>query len=398
MMMVQPPPGKREINALSAHGTTQLGLGANGRPPHPRPAPQLCRPPALPHKAPEEQPLSSQPGSQCSLLGSRYIPKMLHRRGAFTVWPIRGDLDGPWESAESCIVRTSASVYRRLQESPWQPPRGMSSRGPPSPPPQPPSSPSAGRRFLKFESEDSGVEMASNEHSPSTPLGSESSFSLDGFPAEKPPGEEPPRSRSASRRLLQAAQRSRRQRCPRQLSRRSASTADLAEPPRDPGEPEGAAGGARQPGSPRDPRAGPEAAVSGQGLRYLEHVCQMLERLARLQQDNRALRQQAAGARSARPATLPTRQSPRQNLGTWRGEEFRPRSCSDSQAPAEPGPCRRMWGHSLSSPSLLDPSEGGARVPAPDKVRPGCNGGRVPRVPTTDPTSPGRTGARTGAG
>ncbi|XP_017587866.1 PREDICTED: PDZ and LIM domain protein 2-like, partial [Corvus brachyrhynchos] len=40
-------------------------------------------------------------------------------------------------------------------------------------------------------------------------------------------------------------------------------------------------------------------------------------------------------------------------------------------AAADPGPCRRMWGHSVSSPSLLDPSEGGAGAPAPDKVRPG---------------------------
>ncbi|XP_041346552.1 uncharacterized protein C8orf58 homolog isoform X2 [Pyrgilauda ruficollis] len=278
-------------------------------------------------------------------------------------------VNGPWESAESCIVRTSASVYRRLQESPRQPPRGMSTRGPPPPPAQPPSSPPAGGRFLKSESEDSGVEMASSEHSPRALLCSESHFSLDSFPAEeKPPGEEPPRtprSRSASRRLLQAAQRSRRQRCPRQLSRRSASAADLAEPPRDPQEAEGAAGATRPP---RDPRAMPEAAVSGQGLRYLEHVCQMLERLARLQQDNRALRQQAAGARCARPATLPSRQPPSQDLGTWRGEGFRPRSCSDSQAPAaDPGPCRRLWGHSVSSPSLLDPAEGGPGVPAPDK-------------------------------
>ncbi|XP_056364704.1 uncharacterized protein C8orf58 homolog isoform X2 [Oenanthe melanoleuca] len=288
---------------------------------------------------------------------------MLRRRGAFAVQPLRADLDGPWESAESCIVRTSASVYRRLQESPRQPPRAMSARAAP----QPPCSPPAGGRLLKSESEDSGVEMASNEHSPSTPLGSESSFSLDGLAAEEPPGggEEPPRaarSRSGSRRPPQAAQRSRRQRCPRQLGRRSASAADLAQP----GEPEGAAaGGARSPRSPRDPRAAPE--VSGQGLRYLEHVCQMLERLARLQQDNRALRQQA-GARGARPATLPSRQPPRQDLGTWRGERFRPRSCSDSQAPAaEPGPCRRIWGHSLSSPSLLDPCEGGAGVPPADK-------------------------------
>lgn len=35
----------------------------------------------------------------------------------------------------------------------------------------------------------------------------------------------------------------------------------------------------------------------------MEHVCQMLERLARLQQDNRILRQQAADARRTRPDT-----------------------------------------------------------------------------------------------
>ncbi|RMB90959.1 hypothetical protein DUI87_32557 [Hirundo rustica rustica] len=259
--------------------------------------------------------------------------------GSLAVWKRRFSCYGPWESAESCIVRTSASVYRRLQDSPRQPRRGMSTRGPP---PQPPSSPPAGGSFP--ESEDSGVEMASNEHSPCTPLGSESGFSLDVFlaeekpPGEEPPGEEPPRSRSAGRRLLQAAQRSRRQRCPRQLSRRNASAADLAEPPRDPREPQGAAaaaGGARSPGGPRDPRAVPEEAVSGQGLRYLEQMCQMLERLARLQQDNRALRQQAAGARCARPATLPSRQPPRQDLGAWRDSGFRQRSCSDSQAPGE---------------------------------------------------------------
>ncbi|KAM3659219.1 uncharacterized protein C8orf58 homolog [Ammospiza maritima maritima] len=300
--------------------------------------------------------------------------------GSRAGWKRRFSCYGPWESAESCIVHTSASVYRRLQESPRQPRRGMSTRGPPSSPP-------AAGRPPKSESEDSGVETASNEHSPRSPLGSESRFSLDGFSLEQPPGDEeqPPKSRPASRRPLQAAQRSRRQRCPRQLSRRSASAADLAEPPRDP---------ERAEGSPRDPRAVPE--LPGQGLRYLEHVCQMLERLARLQQDNRALRQQAAGARttslvrargggwrgggvgvpahtqltaclcSARPQ--PGRQQPRRDLGTWRGEGFRQRSCSDSQAPAaEPGPCRRLWGHSVSSPSLLEPAEGGANGPAPDQ-------------------------------
>lgn len=88
----------------------------------------------------------------------------------------------------------------------------------------------------------------------------------------------------------------------------------------------------------------------------------------------------------------------------WRGERFRPRSCSDSQAPGErggirgrwghawsdhpptgfvppfhaapdPGPCRRTWGYSASSPSLLDPAESGVGTPTPDKVRAGGVGG-----------------------
>lgn len=150
--------------------------------------------------------------------------------------------DGPWETAESCVVRTSASVYRRLHESPRSPPAGMNgeesgSWDPPQPLPAP-GSPQASGRLLKSESEDSGVEMASNENSPSTPLGSESSFSLDGFqqpahgdPPKSPPGgergAEPPRafrSRSASRKPGQ--QRNRRQ---RQLSRRSTSAGDPRE-------------------------------------------------------------------------------------------------------------------------------------------------------------------------
>lgn len=225
------------------------------------------------------------------------------------------------------MVRTSASVYRRLHESPRSPPVGMSGEesgawGPPQPRPAP-GSPQASGRLLKSESEDSGVEMASNENSPSTPLGSESSFSLDGFqpargdPQKSPPGgergAEPPRSlrsRSASRKPGQ--QRSRRQ---RQLSRRSTSAGDPrglgAEEPEAAGvragEQWGGRGGSakgvsqppRIPGAFSLPQAEAEGAMPGQGLRYLEHICQMLERVARLQQDNRLLRQQAAGARHA---------------------------------------------------------------------------------------------------
>ncbi|KAM6106805.1 uncharacterized protein C8orf58 homolog [Pterocles gutturalis] len=294
--------------------------------------------------------------------------------GSRSGWKRRFSCYGPWETSESCVVRSSASIYRRLQDTPRSPQGGMNPWGPPPAPPHSPSTPPAIGRLLKSESEDSGVEMASNEHSPSTPVGSESSFSLDGGgpPEQSPPPREepatepprPPRSRSASKRLVQAAQRSRRQRvpglCPRHIGHHSASAAELRDP--------------RDPPDPRDPSAqdpeGAEAAVPvpGQGLRYLEHVCQLLERLARLQQDNQRLRQQAADARRSRPDITPTREPRRQDLGVWRGERFRPRSCSDSQAPAvDPGPCSRTWGHSASSPSLLDPPESGAGAPTPDK-------------------------------
>ncbi|XP_067168485.1 uncharacterized protein C8orf58 homolog isoform X2 [Apteryx mantelli] len=314
---------------------------------------------------------------------------MLRRRGAFSVELLRGR-DGSWETVESCVVRTSASVYRRLQESPAARPAPMSGEAPVawglppepgspgSPPPRLGSFPASGR-LLKSESEDSGVEMASNENSPRTPLGSESGFSLDGFqPAhgdpeksrlgeEPAPRERPPRGLSASKKLAQAAQRSRRQRAPgrspRQLGRRSASAADLealARRGRRGAEPRGGPSASQEPSV--EPLEGDGQPAPGQGLRYLEHVCQMLERIARLQQANRQLQlqQQAAESRHQGPAAAaasapatPAREEPR------RSDRFRARSSSDSQALAEPrwspAPCRRAPGHAASSPSLLEP-------------------------------------------
>ncbi|XP_068026738.1 uncharacterized protein C8orf58 homolog isoform X1 [Melanerpes formicivorus] len=284
-------------------------------------------------------------------------------------WKRRFSCYGPWETAESCVVGTSASIYRRLRESPERP-RGeaVSGWGPSPGPVLSSSSPLERRQLPRCESEDSGVEMPSNEHSPLTPLGSRSSFSL---PQSLPPGGQPgtepsrpPHSRSGSKKLLQAAQRSRRQRaagrCPRQPGRHGASAAklwaQLARESRQREEPE-----VEHP----DGAAVPEATVPvpGQGLQYLEHVCQLLEHLARLQQDNLLLRQQVAQAGHSHPDTTHPQPPPD---AVWRGERFRPRSCSDSQAPA-PGPCSRTWGHSASSPNLLDPCERGGSPPAADK-------------------------------
>ncbi|XP_064031836.1 uncharacterized protein C8orf58 homolog isoform X2 [Pogoniulus pusillus] len=289
---------------------------------------------------------------------------MLRRRRVFSVQRQR---DGPWEAAESCVVGTSASTYRRLQESPEQP-RGaaLSSWGPPPRAALSSSRPPASEHLPRCESEDSGVEMPSNEPSPLTPLGTHGSFSL---PRKPPPvggpGTDPPRpqhSRSASKKLAQAAQRSRRQRapgrCPRQLGRHSGGAASLwAQLARE----------SREQEEPKVENPDGEAVpavmlpVPGQGLQYLEHVCQLLEHLARLQQDNLLLRQQVAQAGHSHPDTTPT-QPP-----GWRGQRFRPRSCSDSQTPApDPEPCRRRWGHSASSPNLLDPCEGSVGPPPAD--------------------------------
>uniref|UniRef100_A0A493SVY9 DUF4657 domain-containing protein n=1 Tax=Anas platyrhynchos platyrhynchos TaxID=8840 RepID=A0A493SVY9_ANAPP len=187
--------------------------------------------------------------------------------------------DGPWETAESCVVRTSASVYRRLHESPRSPPAGMSgeesgSWGPPQPLPAP-GSPQASGRLLKSESEDSGVEMASNENSPSTPLGSESSFSLDGF--QQPAHGDPPKSPPGGERGAEPPPA-----LPQPLGQQEAGAAAQQE------------AAAAHPHTSLELFLTPQvdAAVPGQGLRYLEHICQMLERVARLQQDNRLLRQQ----------------------------------------------------------------------------------------------------------
>ncbi|XP_064353887.1 uncharacterized protein C8orf58 homolog [Dromaius novaehollandiae] len=323
--------------------------------------------------------------------------------GSCAVWKRRGAFGrhGSWEASESCVVQTSTGIYRRLQESPAACPAPMSDEapevwGPPepgspgSPPPRLGRFPASGR-LLKSESEDSGVEMASNEHSPSTPLGSESSFSLDGFqPArgdpeksrlgeEPAPRERPPRGLSASKKLAQAVQRSRRRRVPRRspppLGRRSASTADLevlargAEPRGDPGASQELWEPSAEPlEGDGQPEASPPA--PGQGLRYLERVCRLLERTAQLQHAHRQLRQQQA-AEGRRPAAsapaTPALEEPRRSV--------RARSSSESQAPAER---RRSPAPQQRAPRLPEPPPS-PRGPAA-AMEAGRRGGRWGRL------------------
>ncbi|XP_014377867.1 uncharacterized protein C8orf58 homolog isoform X2 [Alligator sinensis] len=379
---------------------------------------------------------------------------------------------------EGCVVLTSASMYRKLQET-WDPPAGarpggeMSGEQDPWDRAESPTEPGPVRglsaslgffpksgQLLKSESEDSGVEMASNEHSPSTPLGSESSFSLDGLDgfqpcADDPAGSNPEESRSgaaglgqpdtlqerdcqrslsASVKLAQVLQRSRKHRMAgrsaRQLSR-SKRSQEGAEPYglQQPGSQGGIAGTVEEhsqaPSGHHSPEAGspepcgdrtegprdPGLTLPGQGLRYLEHVCQMLERIAQLQKANLRLQQQQAVMESRLrsqepkhimslvegPCRAPEEQAPMSDpapgsglelemqeedmsLAPWRPHPFRARSSSDTgtlwdlsrSAENDPAPFRKAAGHSCSSPSLLDQSDRGACT-LPPGMRPQSN-------------------------
>ncbi|KAM9166272.1 uncharacterized protein C8orf58 homolog [Pangshura tecta] len=283
---------------------------------------------------------------------------MLRRRRVFAVEPLRSR-DGARKPWESCVVLTSASVYRKLQEASGEsvdptpePQQGsrMSGElglwGPAGSPTEPDLPhqlglfPKSGR-LLKSESEDSGVEMAGNENSPSTPLGSESSFSLDcldgsqpstadsaasdpeeGCPeAERPEEPDPLRERaylrnlSVSKKLVQVLQRSRKlhvpNRSPKPLGRKSLSLVELellaSYGLQGLSGKEGAAEGHSQALSSRrsleeqsaescgeeaEVRRDPSLTLPGQGLCYLEHICLMLEKIAQLQHANLQLQQQ----------------------------------------------------------------------------------------------------------
>ncbi|XP_074837862.1 uncharacterized protein C8orf58 homolog isoform X2 [Carettochelys insculpta] len=305
-------------------------------------------------------------------------------------------------------------------------------------------------RLLKSESEDSGVEMAGNENSPCTPLGSQSSFSLeclDGFqpsaaasgpeercPEAERPGELEPlqerahlQSLSVSKKLAQVVQRSRTlhtpSRSPKLLARRSLNLAELEllascglQGLSGRGR---AAEGHSQPGSgcwslqerstepcgeEAEVRQDPSLALPGQGLRYLEHVCLMLEKIAQLQraylqlqQQQKAMEHQQWGPPAGnavpsveRPGRAPQQREPAQPdpapgtreelemqeedlpVGSWRPHHFRAHLASDTgvqdqtgSSESEPARCRKTAVHCVSSSTLLDQSDWGARTLPP---------------------------------
>ncbi|XP_015269672.1 PREDICTED: uncharacterized protein C8orf58 homolog [Gekko japonicus] len=391
---------------------------------------------------------------------------MLKRRRVFSVEPL-WNRDGAWKPLESSVVLTSISMYRNLQD-PQSPREGslkleldgkksseMDRWGEAGSPTElvPHKGlnhqlgfiPTSGR-LLKSESEDSGVEMASGDHSPSTPVDSEKSFTLDcvdGFQplakdsatvvshdsspeaeerAEPDPGQDRPyhRNLSVSKKLAQVVQRSQKHRLPgrssRQLNQRPRSLLDLERlktycPQRpasiDDDDDVGASCGGYGSttsvcNSPAEHHVEsvvqdePSLTMPGQGLRYLEHICQMMEKIAQLQRANQRLQYQHQimecrlraqesendGLSEETPEELRlTRAEP--PLGSQAATEmeesphspnpyyphhFRARSASDTHvvlspvhhSESRPDRSGKTAAYFSSSPSLLDQQDGGS--------------------------------------
>ncbi|XP_059782883.1 uncharacterized protein C8orf58 homolog isoform X2 [Balaenoptera ricei] len=221
---------------------------------------------------------------------------MLGRRRVFAVEPL-GGRDGAGEDlARGCVVPGVTSTYRRIPDAApgWSAEscKGhVRLRAP-------------GRRvpLLKLASQDSGVEMAVGDSSLATSPGlSQDSLNSEPMRSAEPlalGAMEPPAHLSrllASRKLEQVLERS------RQLPTSSASLSHYRSP-KPPSNPECemplfGAGGQEATEAESDLEAGLEeaevvgglgpeawACLPGQGLRYLEHLCLVLEQMARLQQ------------------------------------------------------------------------------------------------------------------
>uniref|UniRef100_A0A8C3X1F1 Chromosome 8 open reading frame 58 n=1 Tax=Catagonus wagneri TaxID=51154 RepID=A0A8C3X1F1_9CETA len=213
---------------------------------------------------------------------------MLGRRRVFAVEPLHGGRDGAGKDlARGCVVPGVTSTYRRIADAApgcsadsWKGDgrlRGLRKQVP----------------LLKPASQDSGVEVVVGESSLATSPGL-SQDSLDFEPTGSPEllalgVMEPPVHFSrllASRKLEQVLERSRQLPTPPASSSQQYRCLELPSKP-ELEMPLFGAGGQEATKAESDLEAGLEEAevvFPGQGLRYLEHLCLVLEQMARLQQ------------------------------------------------------------------------------------------------------------------
>ncbi|KAM9700633.1 uncharacterized protein C8orf58 homolog isoform 2-T2 [Dama dama] len=295
---------------------------------------------------------------------------MLGRRRLFAVEPL-GGRDGVGEDlTHGCVVPGVISTYRQIPDvapvcssDSW---KGQ----------DPLRDPQGHVPLLKLASQDSGVEMAVGDSSPATspsfsqdslnfePLGSAESLALG---ALEPPA---PLSRLlASRKLQQVLERSRRFSVPpASLSQRCHS------PELPPGceMPHSEARGQEATEAESDPEdgleqaevvegLGPEACpgLPGQGLRYLEHLCLVLEQVANLQRLCLQLQTQSG------PGPQPSSQAQRARLSCTQDPEEEEETTLAPSPPPSDTPDSEVHG---PWERLSQTEETGAKTASPPKV------------------------------
>ncbi|XP_042523163.1 uncharacterized protein C8orf58 homolog [Dipodomys spectabilis] len=209
---------------------------------------------------------------------------MLGRRRVFAVEPLGGRDGASEDLAHGCVVPGATSIYRRIPDATcgcsldsWRGEGRLRGHRRPV-------------ALLKLASRDSGVEMVVGD----SPLATFPGLSLDSLNLEPVENSEPaaqPDRLRASRKLEQVLERARGfprlpgQRCsprpPRQPEHGAPAFAARPEPTEAETKPEAGLEEVEVEGG-----MGPEAraCLPGRGLRYLEHLCLVLEQMARLQQ------------------------------------------------------------------------------------------------------------------
>ncbi|KAM9065836.1 uncharacterized protein C8orf58 homolog isoform X1 [Sarcophilus harrisii] len=288
---------------------------------------------------------------------------MLGRRRVFTLQPLGRQDGGCQELLGGCVVLGVKSIYLRVHDMPRvpsaDPQEGDHSR----------------RDSREQASRDSGVEMAGEESSPiSSPdfaLDS-SSLELGGGPTLAPVTTEslPDLDRFlASQKLEQVVARSCRSRSSSTLApkrwQRSKQRPGVSP------EVTGVQGGTEaavssQCGPEESQAVGSEsdawACLPGQGLRYLEHLCLMLERMATLQQLHLQLQEQCqqlpSGMEETNESSVLAPFHPRSFsvLGSQEFQSLMEKTVEESALP--------RWSevHSVSAPNLLEGPEGTAHT------------------------------------
>ncbi|XP_074143622.1 uncharacterized protein C8orf58 homolog [Sminthopsis crassicaudata] len=300
---------------------------------------------------------------------------MLGRRRVFTLQPLGRQDGGCEELLGGCVVLGVKSIYLRVHDMPRVPSAGPQDDMPRVPSAGPQDGDHTRRDSREQASRDSGVEMRGEESPPITSPDfalDSSSMELGGRPTLASVTTESLLDLDrllASQKLEQVVARSRRPRSSSTLVPKHWKQSEQRheESPEITGVQDGTEAEAGSQSGPAESRVGGSesdawACLPGQGLRYLEHLCLMLERMATLQQLHLQLQEQCqqmpSGIEETNESSVlaPFHPPSFSVLGSQEFQNLMEKTVEESAL--------SRWSevHSVSAPSLLEGPEGTAHT------------------------------------